>query len=463
MTMQLFYSPGACSLSPHIVARELGLDLSLQKVDLGTKKVADGSDFFAVNPKGYVPAVRFENGDVLTEGPAITQYLADQHPDAKLLPAVGTLARARVQEMLAFIGTEIHKSYGPLFNPSVSPEVRADRHAYLQKRYAHIESVLGTEGYLFGEQFTVADAYLFTVTNWAAYVKLDLTAFPKLAAFQGRVAARPAVQAALVAEGLAKLHAGKTPRDDPTRASRGLRTEDEESSDALPESIRIRLPKGYPRARVSCAPSSGALHDRPYSPPRLRRSARVAHRFRRGLGLWRQHQRRRAHLGRVRWRDRRSQRRRGQRRRSQRRHGRLGRHERGEWGNVRDGGRRRYERGRDWRRLGGSGWNGWPRHLRSQPRPLWGHGLRKPRDRSPALRQLYERVCHGRHLRERAVRVSRGQNHLRRGLRRSRDRRRSLRQVWHRLWHRHLHRGRLRVHRRDRCHLPWQRLHRVGQ
>jgi glutathione S-transferase len=201
--VKLYFAPGACSLSPHIVAQELGIPLTLEKVDLASKKLAaDGGDFWAVNPKGYVPALVLDNGELLTEGPAIVQYLADKKPEAGLIPAAGTLPRYRVQEMLGFINSEIHKAYSFLFNPKTVPETRADREEYLRKRYTLVDKRLASQPYLFGDQFTVADAYLFTVTNWANYVKLDLSMFPNLLAFQARVAARPAVQAALVAEGL---------------------------------------------------------------------------------------------------------------------------------------------------------------------------------------------------------------------------------------------------------------------
>jgi glutathione S-transferase len=198
--MKLFFAPMACSLSPHIVAQELGIPLTLEKVDTSTKKLEGGGDYFEVNPKGYVPALQLDNGELLTEGPAIVQYLADQRPDAKLVPAAGTMERYRVQEMLGYINSELHKTYSPLFNPKTTPELRADREAYLRKRYALIEKRLEGKSYLFGEQFTVADAYLFTVTNWAGFVKLDFSEFKNLAAFQARVGARPAVQAAIAAE-----------------------------------------------------------------------------------------------------------------------------------------------------------------------------------------------------------------------------------------------------------------------
>src|SRR6185295_10624723 len=192
--MKLYFSPGACSLSPHIVAQEVGIPLTLVKVDTAKKTLADGGDYWAVNPKGYVPAMELDNGQLLTEGPTIVQYLADQKPDAKLLPAAGTMERYRVQEMLGYINSEIHKTYSPLFRPTTTPELRKDREEYLRKRYGLIEKQLAKGPYLFGEQFTVADAYLFTVTNWSNFVKLDLSEFPNLLAFQARVASRPAVQ-----------------------------------------------------------------------------------------------------------------------------------------------------------------------------------------------------------------------------------------------------------------------------
>ncbi len=207
--MKLYFAPGACSLSPNIVAQEAGIPLTLVKVDTQAKKTADGGDYLAINPKGYVPALQLDNGEVLTEGPAIVQYLADSKPDAKLVPASGSFERYRVQEMLGYINSEIHKSYSPLFRPNTPPETRKDREEYLQKRYSLIEQRLAKGPYLFGEQFTVADSYLFVVTNWANIVKLDLSAFPNLLAFQARVAARPAVQAAMVAEGLRPAAATK--------------------------------------------------------------------------------------------------------------------------------------------------------------------------------------------------------------------------------------------------------------
>ena len=202
--MKLYYAPGVCSLASHIVAHEAGIPLSIEKVDTKAGRTAGDRDYRAINPKGYVPALEFDDGDVLTEGPAILQYLGDLKPESGLVPANGTPARYRLQEMLGYINSELHKSYSPLFNPATPDEVREERKAYLHKRYAFIESVLAKRPWLLGEQFTAADAYLFVVTNWAKGVQLDLSQFPALVAFQERVAARPAVQAAMAAEGLIK-------------------------------------------------------------------------------------------------------------------------------------------------------------------------------------------------------------------------------------------------------------------
>lgn len=202
--MKLYYSPGACSLASHIVAEEAGIALQLEKVDLGAKRTEGGADFWQINPKGYVPALALDDGEVLTEGTAVVQYLADQRPAGHLAPAHGTLGRYRLQEWLGYINSEIHKSYSPLFNPATSDATRAERKDYLARRYQIIEAALAKQPFLLGEQFSVADAYLFTVTNWAAHVGLDLSGFPALQAFQVRVAARPAVQAAMKAEGLLK-------------------------------------------------------------------------------------------------------------------------------------------------------------------------------------------------------------------------------------------------------------------
>jgi glutathione S-transferase len=202
--MKLFYTPGACSLSPNIVAHEAGIHLRLQKVDLKTKTVETEGDYLAINPKGYVPALQLENGEILTEGPAIVQYLADRKPETGLMPPAGTFERYRLQEMLGYINSELHKTYSPLFRPNTPPEVRAEREEYLLKRYTFIDQRLQGRQYLFGDRFTVADAYLFTVTTWAPAVKVDLSRFQQLHTFQQRTAARPAVVAAMKAEGLIK-------------------------------------------------------------------------------------------------------------------------------------------------------------------------------------------------------------------------------------------------------------------
>jgi glutathione S-transferase len=200
--MKLYFSPGACSLSPHIVASEAGIPLDLVKVDTQTKTIAREGDFWDVNPKGYVPALELDDGALLTEGPAIVQYLADLAPATGLAPAAGSFERVRLQETLNYLTSEIHKSYSPLFKPDVLPAVREERLAYLNKRYALIEKQLEGRKYLFGERFTVADAYLFTLTRWARGVKLDLSAFPNLEEFQKRVGSRKAVLEALRVEGL---------------------------------------------------------------------------------------------------------------------------------------------------------------------------------------------------------------------------------------------------------------------
>ena len=156
--MKLYYSPSACSMSPNIVAHEAGIPISLERVDSRAKKTHDGRDFWAINTKGYDPALELDNGEILTEGPTIVQYLADLKPDAKLLPPVGTFERTRVQEKLGYINSELHKTYRPLFDPAATPEVRAERQVYLRKRYGYIETHLAGKPYLFGEQFSVADA-----------------------------------------------------------------------------------------------------------------------------------------------------------------------------------------------------------------------------------------------------------------------------------------------------------------
>lgn len=200
--MKLYLKPGACSLSPHIVLHELGLAHETETVDLAKKLTASGANFLDINPKGYVPAVTLDDGTVLTEGPAIVQYLADLHPEAKLAPPNGSLARYQLQSWLTYIGTELHKNFTPFFNPASTADVKEQARASLTRRYALVESELAGKPYLMGAEFSVADAYLFTVTSWAKFIKFDLSAFPQLLAYQTRVASRPAVQRALKAEGL---------------------------------------------------------------------------------------------------------------------------------------------------------------------------------------------------------------------------------------------------------------------
>jgi glutathione S-transferase len=202
--MKLYYTPGACSLSPHIVLREAGLSFDVEKVDLGSKKTESGKDFNTINPKGYVPALQLDDGSILTEGPAIVQYLADKAPQSKLAPANGTLERYRLQELLGFIGTELHKGFSPLFNPTYPEDAKKIARDNLAKRFNYLNTFLEKGPFLTGEQFTVADAYLFTILGWTAFVKIDLGQWPVLKAYHARVAGRPAVQAALKAEGLLK-------------------------------------------------------------------------------------------------------------------------------------------------------------------------------------------------------------------------------------------------------------------
>lgn len=199
--MKLFYFPGACSLSPHIVLREVGATFDLVKVDLAAKRTDTGDDYLRINPRGYVPALQLDDGSVLVEGPAIVQYLADQNPSAGLAPAPTDRKRYDLQSWLTFIGTEVHKQFSPLFNPNAAEAQKTASVQALKGRFAYLENELGARSYLMGDTYTIADAYLFVVLSWAGYVKLELS--PKLQAYQGRIAARPAVQAALKAEGLA--------------------------------------------------------------------------------------------------------------------------------------------------------------------------------------------------------------------------------------------------------------------
>lgn len=201
--MKLYYSPGACSLSPHIALLEAGLPFEAVLASTKTHKLADGTDYYTINPKGYVPLLEFDNGERLTEGPAIVQWIADQVPEKKLAPPAGTMARYRLMEWLNFISTELHKQFSPLFNPAMPEEAKALNRAKLTERFAFVDQALAGRQYLMGDDFTVADGYLFVVTNWTVPMKLDISANRNLAAWAARIAARPAVQQAMKAEGLA--------------------------------------------------------------------------------------------------------------------------------------------------------------------------------------------------------------------------------------------------------------------
>lgn len=201
--MKLYYSPGACSLSPHIALREASLSFTLEKVDTKTKTTENGADFYTINPRGYVPALQLDDGAVLTEGAAIVQYIADLNPDAQLAPEPATLARARLQEELNFVSTELHKGFAPLFNTPDGDGTRDAAKEKLSRRFDDVEAKLADgRAYLLGERFSVADGYLFAVANWGGHVGFPLDRWPKVGAFMTRIAARASVQEAMRAEGL---------------------------------------------------------------------------------------------------------------------------------------------------------------------------------------------------------------------------------------------------------------------
>ena len=202
--MKLFYSPGACSLSPHIVLREAGLRFEPVLASTKTHKLQDGTDYYTINPKGYVPLLELDDGQRLTEGPAIVQYLADLAPEKKLAPENGTMARYRLQEWLNFITSELHKGIGGMFNPATPEEAKALMRARATDRLKWVDNQLAGKPYLMGDDFSVADAYLFTVARWSKLVGIDISGMTELTAYLDRVAARPAVQAAMKAEGLLK-------------------------------------------------------------------------------------------------------------------------------------------------------------------------------------------------------------------------------------------------------------------
>jgi glutathione S-transferase len=202
--MKLYYSPGACSLSPHIVSRELGLAVDLKKVNNKDKTIEGGGDYRQINGKGYVPALELDDGQVLTEGPAIVQYLADRKPDAGLAPKAGSLERYKLQEWLNFITSELHKSFSPLFRPTTPEDYKPVVKENIANRLQWLDQQLTGKDYLMGKTFTVADAYLFVVAGWSKHVGIDTSKYPNLSAYLARVGSRPKVQEAMRAEGLVK-------------------------------------------------------------------------------------------------------------------------------------------------------------------------------------------------------------------------------------------------------------------
>jgi glutathione S-transferase len=202
--MKLYYSPGACSLSPHIALLEAGLPYDLVKVDLRAKKLENGDDYLKVNPKGQVPALSLDNGEFMTEGPVIVQMIADKAAGKNLAPARDSAERYKLQEWLNFITTELHKNFGPMFSPVLADEAKAFFKDRLMGKFKYLDGALAGRDYLMGKQFTVADGYLFTMLFWADRMKFDLSALPNLLAYKARVAARPKVQEAINKEGLMK-------------------------------------------------------------------------------------------------------------------------------------------------------------------------------------------------------------------------------------------------------------------
>lgn len=202
--MKLYFSPGACSMAPHIALRESGQTFEIARVDIRAKKTESGEDYLKINPKGYVPALALDNGEILTESAIILQYIADQKPESGLAPRFGTMQRYRLMEWLNFCAAEIHKTLGALYNPKVTPEWRENQIALFGKRADYVSEQLDNKPYVMGDKFTVADAYLFTLLNWTGFLKVDTGPWPRLNEYKARVAARPAVKETLRAEGLAK-------------------------------------------------------------------------------------------------------------------------------------------------------------------------------------------------------------------------------------------------------------------
>ena len=203
--MKLYYSPGACSLSPHIVLREAGLKFDLERVDLAAKKLKEsGADYLPINPKGQVPVLQLDDGDKLTEGPAIVQYVADQKPESGLAPANGSRQRYHVQEWLNFVTSDLHKVFAPLFRPTTPEEFVKITKETVASKFTYLDKHLAKNQYLLGDKFTVADAYCFVIVGWSKYKDIDLSRWPNLKAYMDRIAARPKVQEAMKAEGLIK-------------------------------------------------------------------------------------------------------------------------------------------------------------------------------------------------------------------------------------------------------------------
>ena len=202
--MKLYYGPGACSLAPHIVAREAGIELALDKIDWKNRVFESGEKLDEVNPKGYIPVIQLDDGSTFTETGTMIQYLADLKPDSKLAPAAGTQARYRLMEWINFVSTELHKGFGPLWRADNPQSVKDNAIAALNKRFAYLDAHFAKHAFLMGDAFTAVDAYLFTIVNWINFHQLSIATYPRLADFMARVAARPAVQAAMRAEGLVK-------------------------------------------------------------------------------------------------------------------------------------------------------------------------------------------------------------------------------------------------------------------
>ena len=200
--MKLYYAPGACSLAPHIAAREAGVPLELAKVSFPNKEVEGEGSFYGINPKGAVPALRLDDGSVLTENAVVLQYIAEQAPQSGLLPAVGSMERWRLLELLNYVATELHKGFGPLWNPSVTPDVREATIQNIGKKFDFLEQQLGDKPYLAGDRFTIVDAYAFAVLSWTKFHKIPFDRWPKLTALLARIAERPGAQTALREEGL---------------------------------------------------------------------------------------------------------------------------------------------------------------------------------------------------------------------------------------------------------------------